>query len=118
MDTHPANRNKQSKSLDKNLNQERKSGKEARLKRVRRIVGRYLADFEHLTTSVQCVKRDDVASMLHLTRAFAHDAKADHVLQQLIYLGIIPRCKRVNGVQVFDRDALVASLKAWCTNVA
>ncbi|KFI52620.1 hypothetical protein BBIA_0301 [Bifidobacterium biavatii DSM 23969] len=88
--------------------------KAQRTKDIKNAVRWNIAVLERDTTSLDTVSRQTVILLLRLNKiAPAADPTGDHVVQQLISLGVLNRPERRAGVQVFGRDDLLRSLKAW-----
>lgn len=69
---------------------------------------------EHDTVSSDTVSRSLVIQLLRLHQiAPTADPTGDHVMQQLIKDGIVLKPSKRAGVQVFGREDLINSLKAW-----
>lgn len=84
--------------------------KAQRTKDIKDAIRWNVARLEHDTVSSDTVSRSLVIQLLHLN----HIAPtADHVMQQLIKDGIVLRPSKRAGVQVFGREDLINSLKAW-----
>lgn len=85
-----------------------------RTKDIRNAVRWNLPTLEHDTTGTDTVERRMAILLLRLNRiAPQADPTGDHVMQQLISAGHVPHPVRRAGRQVFDRDELIASLRAW-----
>lgn len=90
------------------------ASKAQRTKDIKNAVRWNVRQLEHDTTGTENVSRNLVIQLLHLNKiAPTADPTGDHVMQQLISDGVVLRPKKRAGVQVFDRDDLVKSLKAW-----
>ena len=83
--------------------------KAQRTKDIKDAIRWNVARLEHDTVS-----RSLVIQLLHLNQiAPTADPTGDHVMQQLIKDGIVLRPSKRTGVQVFGREDLINSLKAW-----
>lgn len=93
--------------------------KAQRTKDIKDAVRWNVARLEHDTVSSDTVSSDTVSrslviQLLHLNQiAPTADPTGDHVMQQLIKDGIVLRPSKRAGVQVFGREDLINSLKAW-----
>ncbi|KFI84473.1 hypothetical protein BREU_1247 [Bifidobacterium reuteri DSM 23975] len=88
--------------------------KAQRTKDIKNAIRWNLGRLEHDTVSSDTVSRPMAIQLLNLNKiAPTADPTGDHVMQQLISEGIVLRPKKRAGVQVFDRDDLVRSLRAW-----
>lgn len=92
----------------------RKNYKETRAKDLKNAVRWNLPRLEHDTTGMENVPRQMVVKLLHLDMVVpSTDPTGTHTMQSLIASGYVLRPKRQYGVEVFDRDDLVQSLKAY-----
>ena len=83
--------------------------KAQRTKDIKDAIRWNVARLEHDTVSSALV-----IQLLHLNQiAPTADPTGDHVMQQLIKDGIVLRLSKRAGVQVFGREDLINSLKAW-----
>lgn len=90
------------------------ANKRQRTKEIKNAIRWNLARLEHDTVSSETVNRDLVLLLLRFGKiAPTADPTGDHVLQQLIKEGYVQRPKKRAGAQVFDRDDLITSLKAY-----
>lgn len=88
--------------------------KAQRTKDIKAAIRWNVARLEHDTVSSDTVSRSLVIQLLHLNHiAPTADPTGDHVMQQLIKDGIVLRPSKRAGVQVFGREDLINSLKAW-----
>lgn len=85
-----------------------------RMNDIRSAIRYNIRQLEHDTTGADTVRRDMAIRILHLNAiAPKADPTGDHVIQQLISEGVVPHPRNQTGVQVFDRDDLITSLKAY-----
>ena len=88
--------------------------KAQRTKDIKNAVRWNLGRLEHDTTGTDNISRSMVIQLLNLHKiAPTADPTGDHVMQQLISEGVVLRPSRRAGVQVFGREDLIDSLKAW-----
>lgn len=88
--------------------------KAQRTKDIKDAIRWNVARLEHDTVGSDTVSRSLVIQLLHLNQiAPTADPTGDHVMQQLIKDGIVLRPSKRAGVQVFGREDLINSLKAW-----
>lgn len=88
--------------------------KAQRTKDIRNAIRWNVARLEHDTVGTDSVSRAIVVKLLKLDKiAPQADPTGDHVMQQLISEGIVLKPFKRAGVQVFAREDLISSLKAW-----
>lgn len=88
--------------------------KAQRTKDIKDAIRWNVARLEHDTVGSGTVSRSLVIQLLRLNQiAPTADTTGDHVMQQLIKDGIVLRPSKRAGVQVFGREDLINSLKAW-----
>lgn len=88
--------------------------KAQRTKDIKNTIRWNVAQLEHDTVTSDTVSRALVIQLLRLDKiAPTADPTGDHVMQQLISDGVVLKPFKRAGVQVFAREDLLNSLKAW-----
>ena len=88
--------------------------KAQRTKDIKNAIRWNIRQLEHDTVSSVYIQRSLIISILRLNRISPRaDPSGDNTFQQLIAEGWVSRPKRIGGVQWFDREDLIRSLKAY-----
>lgn len=88
--------------------------KAQRTKDIKNAVRWNIGRLEYDTTGTERIRRDMVIKLLKFNKiAPQADPTGDHVMQQLISMGVVLKPDRRDGVQVFDRADLITALKTW-----
>lgn len=91
------------------------SSKAQRTKDIRNAIRWNIDQLDRDTTSTSTIERRIICRTLHFNNITSlTDLDGDHVLQQLISQGYVSKpVERRNGLQFFDRDDLLKSLRAY-----
>jgi len=100
--------------LRKQARNRKTNERKQRAKDLKNAVKWNLPRLEHDTIGVENVPREMVVKLLRLDKVNASaDPTGNHCMQSLIAGGYLLRPKRRYGVEVFGRDDLVQSLRAY-----
>ncbi len=106
VDYKPTNRRRAKRTVPQN--------KAQRTKDIKNVIRWNIRQLEHDTVTSAYIQRSLIIGILRLNRISPRaDPSGDNTFQQLIAEGVVSRPERFGGLQYFDREDLIRSLKAY-----